>query len=222
MREIFRKYARFLVISCTIIVVQTNSITTDFWRKPWVNTVAYFPFENDQNDKYWTALIQWTWTKQTLWYRFNSTWKFSITNVSSSYFVCYRVNFGAKKSWTDQSITLWSCWELLYNYQHQQTWFNQRFSYMPSNNNWNASTNQFSPTQWTRYFIAFWYDWTKVQVYVNAVKVREITSSIYNNNRRDIGSNIDQTISKLIYETQMRQESDIVKFFNKTKSIYWY
>lgn len=74
MREIFRKYARFLVISCTIIVVQTNSITTDF------QAVQTFDFQHN-----WML----NWTAKNIWYWIPTIkswqWRYIWTSSSSGY-----------------------------------------------------------------------------------------------------------------------------------------
>ena len=51
MREIFQTYSSLCVNICKIIVVQSDSVKTDFERKPSATTLLYLPFENDLTDK---------------------------------------------------------------------------------------------------------------------------------------------------------------------------
>ncbi len=49
--------------------MQTNSVQTDFSRKPWVNTLLYYSF-NNQNLNDWS----WNWRN---WTRYNGAWTYT-------------------------------------------------------------------------------------------------------------------------------------------------
>jgi len=104
MREIFRKNARFLVISCTIIAVQSSSITPEFDWKPDSNTLAYFKIDSsDTNsmvyDKTWNwnnATRYWTSNYETL-----STWQRVLNFTWTNWIYC-----SWKKVFTTQPLTV--------------------------------------------------------------------------------------------------------------------
>ena len=193
-------------------------------RTPWANTIAYFPFENDQLDSVWTVTINATGTKETIGYRFDITTNGTTTNLTTARFVNFWVKFGnIKSSWwpdyVDQAVTLGSG-EITYNYSHTLSDFHKTISYQSWVSTWGHST-AIPTTSWVWYNFAYGYDGTKIVGYLNWTKVAEITTSIYNTNNRKIWSYIDETLSNLIYETTPRTDQEVTDYYNQTKSNYW-
>lgn len=193
------------------------------WQ-PWANTVAYFPFENDQLDAVWNAVISTTGTQQTIGYNFNVTDFANITNVTSARFVNYWVKFGSVKSpswWLSQNQTVSiGYWELVYNYHHTSNEYNQTFSYQSwISSRWHSNT--IATTSWVWYNMAYGYDGTKVVAYLNWVQVADITTPLYNTTNWSIWVLIDETLSNLIYETTPRTAEEIQNYYKSTKSNYW-
>ena len=104
MREIFRKYARFLVISCTIIDMQSKNITTDFIFA-WYQRVEY---------------IGANWTQYTIiWNSFKTSYKsvidFQMITIGSDYIPLwvrdtnYRYWIDARNSYFT-IISWWNNW----------------------------------------------------------------------------------------------------------------
>ena len=188
-------------------------------RTPWANTVAYFPFKNDQLDAAWNAVISTTGTQQTIGYNFNSSWVMSVTNVTSARFVNYWVKFGSAKAGENQAPFI-GYGEVTYNYSHSDGGYNQTVSYRASSSSWGHSTT--IPTiSWVWYNFAYGYDGTKVIAYFNWTKVADITTSAYNNNYWCLWVDIDETLSNLIYETTLRTAEEVLDYYNQTKSTYW-
>lgn len=146
MREIFRKYARFLVISCTIIVVQTNSIQTSFDWKPSSDTLARYKFDSNANDSSWkwnNATRNWTASYQTL------TWtrKIAYLNWSSDLNVPNFVNnvsnrtmifFLKPEQWTGALFS------------KQRDWNNTALIWL-----WFYTASSWTKTNWTNYYV-YW------------------------------------------------------------------
>lgn len=190
----------------------------EHWQ-PWVNTVAYFPFENDQLDAVWTATINATWTKETIGYRFDLTNDGTTTNLTTARFVNYWVKFGSVKADENQTPFI-GYGEITYNYRHTVSEFHKTISYQSWVSSWGHST-EILTTSWVWYNFAYGYDGTKVVGYLNWTKVAEITTSLYNTNNRKIWSHIDETLSNLIYETTPRTAEEVLDYYNYTKSNYW-
>ena len=195
---------------------------------PWANTVAYFPFVDDQLDVTWNATISATGTKQTIGYRFDLTDSGTTTNLTTAYFINFWVKFGNRKySWDgryiNQSVTLWDG-EITYNYNYElgssESEYHKTVSYQSWADSWGHST-AIPTTSWVWYNFAYGYDGTKVKIYLNWTKIEEITTSIYNSNNRKIWKYIDETLSNLIYETTPRTDQEVADYFNRSKGIYW-
>ena len=245
MREIFRKYARFLVISCTIIVVQTNSIETDFDRQPTSNTVAYFKLRWDWLDYSWNwnnLSSSWTPSYTTVWnakYQtlHNSTW-------NSNYL--YKTN----ASWLPQtrqvrtlSVRFYMSWTNSSNDQNIVMFWNdstnQMFNIYCTINTRNLCVSQYWSTSWTimtldlntRYNIVSVYDWTSFQVYVNSVLKKTRTYSINTQWSKIYIMQSPRELSRwytiwnianIIIEKVWRNQATITSYFNKVKRQFWF
>ena len=218
----------------TIIVVQTNSVQTDFWRKPWVNTLAYWNFDDRSASQITDATWNWrnlTWTIPTY----------------------------AQLSWTDYYwIFSWSNWWKLTNW-----WVYDNFTlvlYMRiTNTSWHqyifdiqSSTRQFAIIRWysswllelynettrftiksstptdTRMMIWITKSWSTIKAYYNWQYANQSTSWV-------ISSTINFTslwmsnwwdyfkwyLNNVILEQWIRSDSDFANYRNKTKWKYW-
>ena len=192
------------------------------WQ-PWANTIAYFPFTDDDLDKVWTSVIQTSWTKQAIGYNYDRDNRNMITNVTSARFVNYWVKFGSVKSpswwlYQNQAVDI-GYWDLVYNYHHTSNEYNQTISYQSWADSWWHS-NTIPTTSWVWYNFAYGYDGTKIVGYLNWVQVADITTTLYNTTNWSIWVLIDETLSNLIYETTPRTAEEIQNYYNQTKSLY--
>ncbi len=230
MREIFRKYARFLVISCTIIVVQSNSITTDFWRKPSSDTLAYFPFEQDWLDVLWNYTLSNTWTQQTIGRKFTSN---SNLNAVPTWLktIIARLKLNSYNTWTNwQSIILrWVSRNsniLIQTNSSSPTNYKNPSFYMYYNNSEYFWWEKVLST-WLRTLVWITRDWTSLKWYVNNTEYI-IYSWWYPWNATSCfltqlwwNKTIDIDFSRVIFEKKSRTFGEFTEYFNKTKSEYW-
>lgn len=226
----------------TVIVVQNKNITTDFWRKPWVNTYIYYPFSSNLVD------VQWNWNTWTIHWSVSFSEQTWITVNWWSWYVTWLTNWIANKNtftqifWAKRDWKIDNYWMLLWDSSNYNT--NSAFSFelwwsgsnyfrnyqfiwndsgtsMPNENydtnwhlrivvanNWVYNTYKDAVLRWTPYK-----NWT-----INNKPNMNIWWSSYYTSWREAKWKIKDYIVELI----PRSESDIVKYYNKTKSIFWY
>lgn len=206
-----------------IIDVQTNSITAEFefnW-KILDSTVCYYPFLENNSDVTWqTSLSNW-WTKQSLWYRFSTSWNITFWWNKLSVFSSFRIKPNSIGSSGNALVWPTDKWCNWYNISHSsnfrnraqfQTWWE-----------WYCS-----PTDlwivWQRMHIAVWFNWTEAYVYKNWVKEIIVSTTSYN---EDIYKSLVQANSSYNFDIAyfisdwIDRESEIVSAFNKTRSKFW-
>lgn len=66
--------------------MQTKNITTDFWRKPWTNTIAFYPLNNT------TKLQDMSWNNRHLDYQSNATWSSTDVYMNGSNSILRKTN----------------------------------------------------------------------------------------------------------------------------------
>ena len=245
MREIFRKYARFLVISCTIIVVQTNSITTDFFkRQPSSITVAYYKLNWNLNDSSWNnrnATQSW-WTitypnskyaRFSSWYaKFNNwfpnTW-WTTDNITISLFAR-----NISPSWWEANIfCVWQDWTWDWRWQilRYENWY---LSMAVSKwSSWaSQQTNSYNVSIWERHHLVwtyspanrqmkFYIDWVlKQTVSIQATMRISSVSAIWKTWNYSHSLNWD--VCEIINEKALRSDEYVAKYYNKYKNIFNY
>ena len=214
----------------TIIVVQTNSIQTDFWRKPWVNTLAYWNFDDRSASQITDATWNWrnlTWTiptySQLSWTDY--FWNFSWSGVAQI------------SRWVSDNFTL-----VLYMQIRQNR---QQYFLMEQ-----SSSNQFSLIYWykswqieiyrewwrftitssaplnTRIMIWITKSWSTVKAYYNWQFQTQWSTNfswaskffMWWSNQWD---NMIWYLNNVILEQWIRSDSDFASYRNKTKWKYW-
>lgn len=217
--------------SITIIVVQSWTITPDFWRRPSVNTIAYYKLESDVLDYSWNNK-NWSWNPNTFdtldswikvaWYNWASTTLPYDIITWNSYTLSVRIK-NRESSW--RLIPIW---------QHSTSYrdFNIIFD-----NNQRAYTQHNSYTEysvkgsWTRnvrtHLVCQW-TWSTKKLYINWLYCW--SNSTRNTSTRTLYMWYDHwyawwpencQISQLIVESKIRTGQEISKYFNKIKSKYW-
>ena len=216
----------------TIIVVQSWNITTNFTRKPWINTVAYRPLTSSSmiQDMSWNNknltdswsvsfwLYQWIDCAYFNWsnHLYNTN-VYSNQNALTVMWFLYFVNFS---SWYDKNIfrrwnNLWPRIESYQNILHCSPWLQQSISVSSDSG---------------RLHYAFTYDWSwTLKFYVNATLIWtnssasppsstwiRISRSYQNNN-----SFTKWWQSEIIVEKVVRTQEEIAAYLNKLKSKYW-
>lgn len=188
---------------------------------PTANTIAYFPFQENQLDVMENYSLTNSWTKESLWFSFST-----ITNFVYSQPLEYERFFGfwAKPS----SSTTWALW-------FSNLWW-MRFNWNVNNikeftmkDSWGTFHGGSISWTWTtniRYYIAFTINTSnQYKWWVNGVQKWSGTyapatytgSSVFGAD----GSGGATTFSDFIVERAAWTADQVTAYFNKTKSTYW-
>ena len=211
----------------TIIDVQSNSITTDFWkREPTANTISYFPLQSNATDQMWRYSLSNSWTEQTLWRRF--TWQTTL-NTTPTWVNTVVAWLKLNTLWSANYVQFmrliaWNlCFYIQWNANNPCFWL----YIQPTNYEW--WSHLIGTWQWYLIWITREKVWntTIFRWYVNDT---EFTIFSWNmpytqpDNQWLIFTNqtVNMDISNFIMETKTWSQSDFEKYFKKYKSWYWY
>ena len=187
--------------------------------KPWTNTLAYFPFENDQLDHSgnWVN-ISWTGTKDTIWYTFTANATVSVSNVK--WFCTWvKLNSASWNSWHWTFYDAMSMWWYLWNrsVSDAEIWTFYTSSYAK------ASKSLSDVYNW--HLLWVWYDGTNTVYWVDGEYWTLRSWSWYN-----FGSSFyihwvnrwtyDCSYSKFIIESDARTQQEWTDYYNQTKWLY--
>ena len=199
------------------------------WWEPWVNTIAYYPFGNDQLDATWnTTLSTQAWVQDTIWFRFtrdqNNSISVNWTNVSSGRWVSfYAKAYGRVWKFGAYMISV-PIWWVVYYYIENTSWFPYMYSiqYRSWQSSWGQSSWRYPISNDTRYHFAYWIDTSdNITFYLNGVQQANFQISWYATDPCALWTNIDFTISEFILEDKARTAEEIQAYYNQTKSKYW-
>jgi len=206
------------------------------WWSPGENTIAYYPFKEDFDDKVWSRTLTTSWCTISQWV-LNIDYDSSYIQLSqwiagSTLTINVRYYYWANSSsrqWnrnclfsydteeehacfpanTDQWHTIWNVW-----YYH-----NRSFT------NWDTTL-----TLQNRYNIVITKNWTNEKIYINGVCALDSNSS-FNNNSYPVNfiwscaTNKPEAaqwkLSEVIFESKERTAQEVTDYFNQTKSNYW-
>ena len=230
----------------TIIIVQSSSITTDFWRHPSANTLARYKLDWDLLDRSWNW-YNWTRSVWTPKYSQLSSW----LKVAEFSWNWSRVE--TTFTWTPKTISAWiykstTLWDPKQDNWKQIMWQNSAdnwnwWIFRVCNNTtrpyWSMFQNWQMPNdvvykQWNYFdkwqnFVCI-VNWNTTKFYINNVLVWTLNKAI--SVQRSLrmwlapyDSWWDLTlywyISNIIIENVARTDEDRNKYFNKMKSLYW-
>ena len=191
------------------------------WWKPWGNTLAYFPLDNDTSDHSgnWKTLTN-TWTKTTIWYNFTDTSMVSWWLPDVAFFSAWVKNNSASGNYScmTPSLEKYTCWYFNYN----SVYGNKFFCVIWSRTRLDWPTN---PSQWHN--ICIGYDWTKMVYWIDGVMQTLVNWKWdYVNNdtylfRKDSGVSASINISEAIFESVCWTSEEYAEYFTQTKSKYW-
>ena len=211
--------------------------TSGWWGwQPWVDTIAYFPFSEDFNDKVWSRTLTVNQCTISWWYanvsgtnsymRLSSTiWGTDITINCWYYYwgtspyntlFCY-LNWGKHHALIPSAIEYWPVWQIwFYNDSISPWWF------------W--GNIEMTTGNW--YNIVITKSWTNEKIYVNWVSAIDSNNSFDNNsspvwvianswanssaNQWSIGK-----FSEVIFEDKVWTAQEISDYYNQTKVNYW-
>lgn len=205
-----------------------NTVTpSEFPRKPWANTVAYFPFVEDTLDHSWNStILNGSMTADTLGYKTSSNVYFTNANVN---FLCcwFKLN------------TVWGSWNLSlmerqknaisYYPHHEQSQFNKKIAmFYTLDPTYYSVTSSWDISSWWWHYIAYsYYDW---KIYICKDWTTELLynwSWAFNWNNIylvmfNTASSGNITYSNLIAESAWWDNQSMVDYHNQTKANYGY
>lgn len=205
-------------------------IYTDQWT-PWKNTIAYFPFENDQLDHSWNWLtINNTLNKETIGY--SLTQDMSNTHVANSTFIKFVWCWYIVNSINNNSYPVGILWtnnlgaSVYYIWNGYSSQRNKILTYQ-----WSDFTVVWS-TEWMSYYnwhyLAFsFYNWVLYVCKDWVVTVQyKWTPDPYSGCNIGLMQkwswvNFKVTYSNLIVESEWWTQQQITAYYNQTKSLYW-
>ena len=193
------------------------------------STICYYPLKNNNTDFTWNTTINKSGTKQAIGYEFTWTndWVRTSAYTNQSAFLSARLYIKTPTVWTSSSAPWWVGYlakgKMRYNYIHQWTPDCIQFNYNSST--WQNTRVYGVNNQW--FHLAFWYNWTEAYYYKNWVKtIIQSTTSLVVASQNDVlilwadAASYDIILSDFIVDWVDR-ESEIVNYYNQTKSNYW-
>lgn len=209
------------------------------WQ-PWDNTVAYWQFTSD------TELTDGSWNWYTLSYGSTpsfwvNAWVDCIKPASSSWYL-YRNTMAWMPKWaSERTISLWvytvSSWSNAIYLFSYWSWSSSAGNAQISINMYNLTLRAFYSSSWYLskwwmelgkwYNIVITYDWTTYKLYVNWVMSDSIWVAL---NTTAVSSSYQMRLfytssawywSDTIIESVAWSDSDVVEYYNQTKSKYW-
>jgi hypothetical protein len=206
--------------------------------KPWANTIAYYKFENNLNDSSGNG-------RDLSMY----TWSFSFSTLSSWQPYC-QLNTSAeatfsnmpfsRTAYTISGFCLWDSTDNTYQkiildliswdnyFPRFYTWWGSNVNKISSVVSFDGYWDTFAAN--TRFHLVTVYDNNVVKSYINWILIHSLTYSnasttwtLYLNWTSNYNANYrtNWKISELILENKARSETEITKYLNSMKDIYW-
>jgi hypothetical protein len=216
------------------------------WWQPWVNTICYYPLNSTYNftDQSWNNRdLSWTWwTIQDYngvscmyleWNMYNTSLSWVLTQftincyynlktTSDHYFLTFWMK---NTNWLDTDPWFFMCWDFNWRPNGYGFWV----QYCTSNSTFGAiSIGTSASSEWV---LGTWYNWvltwdgTTIKLYRDWVLLK--TQAWTDNSSRDTiffwfwANQTKLYISNAIIETTVRTDSDVLNYYNQTKSNYW-
>ena len=233
----------------TIIDVQSNSVTTEFWWKPWVNTVLYYSFNEDTastsyDGSWWN--YNWSWNNNSWTYQALSRWKcveltgntskymriptsvpFPTTNFTFSFWVKYTSNSTNYSKSIMSKHANWSNNSYLYINEFQ---WKIRCDIPRRTNDCFVSNDLLNDWKW--HHISMIKNWSSYKMYVDNVLNSSKTISQSPTQSTSVQALIWLNnawndwfvwlLDEFIVENVARSEADNTSYFNKEKKNYWF
>lgn len=200
------------------IYIGTQKVRPPYPYTPTANTIAYFPFKDNQIDVMGNYLISTTGTKQMIWYSFTSPTDLAYNTQVNERFVWF---------WLKASSST-HCWIIITNLGWMRlNWLNngqttKYFTMKDSGGTFRQSSN-LTISNDARHYIAFWINTSnQIKARIDGNQMWSVTYSpaIYTGTwmLSWTGSAI---FSDLIIEDTMWTANQVTTYFNETKATYW-
>ena len=198
-------------------------------RRPWPNTVAYFPLIDDVIDKVqWLSLTA-NWTKEVLGRTFNTSVTFSDRDKTKpTMFVSMMLKVNSWIWGSTCCTQLFDLWEhpCCYVTSHSESWLRNTVHYKPSSwSSWPRANTWI--VQWNWYHFCYWIYNGRVYMRVNWNKTEISWANItgtndwWNDFVRINWNWVNITCSEYIMESVWWSDDEVSEYFNKIKSLYW-
>ena len=210
-----------------------NTVTpSELPRKPWENTLIYFPFSENANDVMGNATLSWwTYTKQNIWYLCAWTSWYDTNNINTSSAISSQiltlsswvnVQYAWPTSWTRycQILLMWNG-NVCYQYS-VSSWTANAFQVYKSNRTYSYLWASLPTNEW--HLLTLTTSSTATICYIDTTPYVVASSWWYYNewNWLRLWRSWTQVIhSNVIWESRIRGFDDITKYYNQTKSKYW-
>lgn len=224
----------------TTINVQSSSIKPDYKWKPWANTLSYFPLRTDFVDVKWARTLSPYNVSISWWYAVLSqatsrlplssgiSWT-SITAMCWFYYQQYNTTW----SWSSIFVRNWWDYHHLLISWNQNDWIALwRVWYYNKDVSPKFQYSNMNLTPWNWYHLVITKNWSNEKIYVNSNLVLDNNywfnnssypiSIIWNYNSSGWQQWAIGKMCEVIFETWNWTQADITKYFNKTKSEFWY
>ena len=217
-----------------IIDSQTLSITTDFWWHVTPNTLAYYKLETDGND------YSWNWRNLTnVWFSFS--WWFAVFSWSQYWNVPSITWYRTVNFWANAEYKYITWLVISWSTTNPPAYIFQIFTNKVDcwwSGWWNFNSDYF---YWSSWNISWWewhmftavqtnYNYSSgdyIELYKDWVKFATISEHTFNFAITRLweyawsGYNYKWKLSQLIIEDKMWTQTEILKYYNKTKALYW-
>lgn len=205
-----------------------NAYIGEVEREPTANTVMYYPFLNDELDHVGSSSLPVSWTQQTIGYYYAEFSPINLTNPPTdcrfiSVWLKYdgRVKEQEGQDYYGASSPTTYIWDIKFNYFNSNSSSSERFQLRAGSSSWVFSNWPITLTTWVWHHMAMGYDGTKVWAFLDGVKKWEEAKGYYTPWNLWLSNNAKQTVSEFIGEKVVRSESEVVDYYNATKSKYW-
>ena len=209
----------------TLIQKEPKYIVTGYEWLPGENTIAYFPFKDDNLDHSWNSTILSTsWTKQTIWYLFNTNTSFSYSG-DVKFFCCWtKLNSATWTTWAagtfyDPTSMWWYLYQWI-SWTHPEIWTFYTSWYAK------ASVQITDVNNW--HLLWVWYDWTNTIYCIDNTYWILRAWAWYNFwNSFALYWQNGNTIANIVYsnfiaESKCWNAEEVAKYYDLTKWNYWY
>ena len=216
--------------------------------KPWANTIAYFPLENNSNEGSWKTV-----TSSDSSVSYSTLWWVKCANVSSNWGItCTTSIFDWSSAWTEQTMSFWlyqnamPSWRSRYAFEFERNGY-YSFYFLSRSNNvyryegisaWSTiDVNIPSSDIWTWVYFTLVNSSSWKYMYKNGVLIwswtwssrprwnrpnnyQEANKILCSRTWPNDGESLNWWLRELIFEKKCRTLQEISDYYNQTKSTY--
>lgn len=194
---------------------------------PGANTLAYFPLETDQLDATGNYTLSLTGTQQAVGYQFS----WSLLTVDWTYirvhFVNYRAKIDSFGTGISDCATMMNLGTMRYNWINNTDSSASKVFFLQNGSNLTSKSSAQNTTTWTWYNMAYGIDSSNnYKAYLNwnlvwSGSLATVRQPSWSNIMILFNNNTTATFSRIIAETDVWTDQQVLDYFNATKADYW-